>query len=126
MKSAALSLVVALGALVASPGAARAQQTSASQTLRARVIDTACYINFDLQGPGHKMCAEVCAKAGVALGFLGQDGHIYMASGKGMPSAGQNDLLIEHAEEWVNVTGAVMNRSGSRTIIIDRIERAGS
>ena len=126
MKSATLSLVVALGALVASPGSASAQQMSASRTMRAQVIDTACYINFDLKGPGHKMCAEVCAKAGVALGFLGQDGHIYMASGKGMPSAGQNDVLIEHAEEWVDVTGVVMTRSGSRTIVIDKIERAGS
>ncbi len=122
MKAPTLALAVALGTLAGVAPEVRAQDMPAPQTVSARVIDTACYVNFNLSGPDHKMCAEVCANAGVPLGFLGEDGQVYMASGKGMPSVGQNPVLVEHAEQLVKVTGSVFNRGGARSIVVDKIE----
>ena len=67
------------------------------------------------------MCAEVCAKAGGPLVFLGDDGNLYLPTGKGMPSTGQNEKLIKFAEQKVEVTGMVSKRSGSRSITVDKI-----
>jgi hypothetical protein len=118
-----LAFAVAAGALVAQP--AQAQDMPEPQTITAQVVDMACYLNAGLKGTDHKMCAEVCAKAGVPLVFLGEDGNIYLPTGKGMPSAGQTETLMAHAEQQVTVTGVVMERSGARSIIIDKIEAAG-
>lgn len=122
----ALALAVLGGALGAR--AATAQQMAEMpppQTITANVVDTACYINQNLHGADHKMCAEVCAKAGVALGLLGSDGNLYIATGPGMPSVGQNEALLPYAEETVQVTGSVLERGGTRSIVIDKIEQGG-
>lgn len=128
MKAKAVALALAgVGGLLGA-GALSAQQMPempAPQTITANVVDTACYINYNLHGADHKMCAEVCAKAGVPLGLLGSDGNLYIASGKGMPSGGQNEVLLPHAEETVRVTGSVLERGGARSIIVDKIESAG-
>lgn len=115
----------AVAAVVLTGQQAQAQEMPEPQTVSAQVVDMACYLNAGLKGADHKMCAEVCAKAGVPLVFLGDDGNIYLPSGMGMPSAGQNETLTEYAEQKVKVTGVVMERSGSRSIIIDKIEAAG-
>ena len=124
MKSKALTLAVvaAAGALIAQP--AQAQEMEA-QTITAQVVDMACYINGGMKGDDHKMCSEVCAKAGVPLVFLTEDGGILLPTGMGMPSTGQNDKLIEFAEQKVQVTGPVMERAGARTIIVQKIAKAG-
>ncbi len=126
MKRKSLTLAFAVGAVVLIGQQAQAQEMPEPQTVTAQVVDMACYINAGLKGADHKMCAEVCAKAGVPLVFLGEDGNIYLPTGKGMPSAGQTETLIEHAEQQVTVTGVVMERSGARSIIVDKVEAAGS
>lgn len=127
MKSKALTLaaVAAAGVLIASPVQAQDMKMPEPQTISAKVIDMACYINAGLTGDDHKMCTEVCAKAGVPLVFLTDDGGIVLPTGMGMPSVGQNDKLIEFAEGKVSVTGPVMERAGARSIIVQKIEKAG-
>jgi hypothetical protein len=127
MKSKALTLAVvaAAGVLIASPVQAQDMEMPEPQTISAKVIDMACYINAGLTGDDHKMCSEVCAKAGVPLVFLTDEGGIVLPTGWGMPSTGQNDKLIEFAEQKVSITGPVMERAGARTIIVQKIEKAG-
>jgi hypothetical protein len=127
MKSKGLTLaaVAAAGALIASPVQAQEMEMPEPQTVTAKVIDMACYINAGLTGDDHKMCTEVCAKAGVPLVFLTDDGGILLPTGMGMPSTGQNEKLIEFAEQKVAVTGPVVERAGARSIIVQKIEKAG-
>ncbi len=127
MKSKAWTLAFAVVATAAIAKSAEAQmmEPGAEKTITAQVVDQACYLKAGMKGADHKMCAEVCAKAGVQLVFLGDDGNIYLPVGRGMPSGGQNEQLIEHAEQKVTVTGNVVERSGSRTITVDKIESAG-
>ena len=127
MKSKALSLAVAVaaGVLVAQTAQAQEMEMPEPETISATVVDMACYLNAGLTGEDHKMCAEVCAKAGVPLVFLADNGNIYLPTGMGMPSTGQNEKLIEFAEQKVKVTGPVMERAGARTIVVGKIEKAG-
>lgn len=126
LKSAAIGLsLAALGTGVAVQQAdAQQMEMPEPQTITAEVVDLACYVSLGLKGEGHKECAQVCADQGVALGFLGTDGNVYMAAGKGMPSVGQTQTLRPHAAATVRVTGAVMERGGARHIVIDKIEPA--
>ncbi|MGH7539899.1 MAG: hypothetical protein ACRELC_02765, partial [Gemmatimonadota bacterium] len=120
-----LGAALALGAatLVASP--AMAQEQPAPRTISGQVVDMTCYLNMGLKGADHKQCAELCAKAGLQLGILGSDGRLYLATDQGMPAPDVNPKLIPFAEEQVRVTGVVNERSGARSIVIDRIEKAG-
>lgn len=125
MKSKAPILAFAFamaGVLAASP--AQAQEME-EETITAQVIDMTCYLNMGAKGEGHKDCAVACAEMGLQLGLLGSDGHLYFPTGPGMPAADVNPELAEFAEEQVKVTGVVHERSGARSIVIAKIEKAG-
>ncbi len=118
--------VLTLAVVAAAAGAVAARPAQAQEmemtTMTAQVVDLACYLNMGLKGEGHRECAQVCADAGLALGFLGSDGNIYFASEKGMPSPPANPKLRPHAEHTVEVTGMVNERSGARSIVIESIK----
>ncbi|MDH3732347.1 MAG: hypothetical protein OEU54_02390 [Gemmatimonadota bacterium] len=119
MKSKALTL--AFAALAATAVAAKPAQAQEAITITAEVVDLVCYLNMGVKGESHRECAQVCADAGLALGFLGSDGQIYLASGQGMPAAATNPQLRPHAEHTVEVTGMLHERSGARSIVIESI-----
>lgn len=125
MKSRLMGATLALGVAALGATPAAAQDQPAPETISGQVVDMTCYLNMGLKGADHKMCAEVCAKAGLQLGILGSDGQLYLATDKGMPAPDVNPKLIPFAEEQVTVTGVVHERSGARSIVIDKIEAAG-
>lgn len=113
-------------AFVALPLVAQAKpmaQPGNDVRLTGQVIDVNCYTTMGASGPGHKQCAEACAKAGVALAILSSDGTIYMpVSSK--PADPQNPRLVPFAEGKVKVTGVHRMRQGLHTIEITTIEAA--
>ena len=54
----------------------------------------------------------------------GDDRIIYWPISDAMPATGQNARLIKFAGQKVTVTGKVFERSGSRALVIERIEPA--
>jgi len=125
MTSKALTLAlaaVAATAVAARPAQAQDMKDMKATTISAQVVDLACYVNFGLKGEGHRECAQVCADAGLALGFLGSDGNIYIAAEKGMPGPANTPRLRPHAEHTVEVTGMVNERSGTRSITIESMK----
>ena len=119
MKSKALTL--AFAAIAATAVAARPAQAQEAVTITAEVVDLVCYLNMGAKGANHRECAQVCADAGLALGFLGSDGQIYLAAGQGMPAAPMNPQLRPHAEHTVEVKGTLHERSGARSIVVESI-----
>lgn len=126
-----LAAGLATGGLLLGAAGAQAQcgppggeEKGETTTLTASVVDQSCYLAQGLHGEDHKMCAEVCAKAGVPLVFLTSDGQLVLPVSNAMPSSGFNDQLVEHAEEKVRVTGKVVKKAGSKSIVVERIEAA--
>ncbi len=121
------SKVLSLALLVAAAGAFSARSVAAQdmggemKTMTAQVVDLACYVNMGAYGESHRECAQICADAGLPLGFLGSDGNVYMAFGAGMPAPLANETLRPHAEHTVEVTGKVMQRSGARSIVVEKV-----
>lgn len=68
----ALAWVVAA---VASPASVRAQE---EVTVKGEVVDMACYMAKGSKGAAHKACAQLCAKRGVPIGVLTEEGELFL------------------------------------------------
>src|SRR3989442_3458920 len=89
----AATAVLALFALPLAAQAGKMAAPGKDLTITGQVIDINCYTTMGASGEGHKMCAQACAKAGVALAILSNDGTIYMpVSSK--PADPQNSRLL--------------------------------
>ncbi len=119
--------MVALVAVLA-PAAATAQMgqkpSSHEVTIRGTVVDLDCKFRNGLSGEGHRMCAQVCADAGLPLVILGNDGKLYMPVGGGMPGDPQHPRLKEFAEQEVVIHGNVYEAGGALALEIESIERS--
>jgi len=70
----AATAVLALFALPLAAQAGKMAAPGKDLTITGQVIDINCYTTMGASGEGHKMCAQACAKAGVALAILSNDG----------------------------------------------------
>ncbi len=117
-------LLLIMFAAFGATGTIQAQQAQPREvTLTANVIDLSCKVVHSLEGPDHRMCAQVCADQGIPLALLGSDGQIYLPVTLAMPGHGDNERLKPFAEQTVRVKGKVIERGGMKSIIIEEIER---
>ena len=95
---------------------------AATETVKGRIIDQACYMK-DMKnntGNDHKMpadmagCAVACAKMGNQMALLTDDGKVYSLSG-GL-AASMNAKIVPHVGHVVEVTGDVVTNAGKMTI----------
>lgn len=115
------TLALAALAVVAAPAAAQELADTEDVEFTAQVVDLSCKLAFDMSGEGHRMCAQVCADAGIPLGLLTEDGDFYLPVSAAMPGTGANEMLRGHAEHTVTVKGRVIRRAGMNSIIIESI-----
>ena len=102
------------------PGEACAQEPIV--TVKGYVLDSACAFIKNLKKPVSADCALACAKAGSPLVILAADGTIYWPISSSMPAAGENHRLMKFAGQKVIASGKVFERSGSRALVIEKIE----
>lgn len=116
---------VAVLALMAFQLAAQTDDARKSGTdieITGQVIDVNCH-STGVSGPGHKECAQTCAKAGVVLAILGSDGNIYIPVSSKAGDA-QNSRLIAFAETMVTIKGIHRFANGLHTIEIQSVVAA--
>ncbi len=74
-------------ALAASVAPARAQNkehgtvapaAERKVTVQGEVLDMACFVAHNGQGPSHAACAVSCLKSGQPMGLLAKDGTVYL------------------------------------------------
>ncbi len=85
------------------------------------VVDLTCKVQMDLSGDDHRMCAEVCADMGLPLGFMDEEGNVYLPAEAAMPSPPQNERLKPHAEQKVQVKGQIVERGGMKMLVIESV-----
>ncbi len=113
---------LALGASSVSAQMAPSMADAEDVEFQATVVDMSCKLVYNLSGEEmHRMCAQVCADNGIPLGLLSDDGTYYLPVSAGMPGAGSNEMLRDHAERTVTVKGKVISRAGMNSIIIESI-----
>jgi hypothetical protein len=93
-------------------------------TVEGLVRDIACPIqnsaatatNFNLQ------CALDCAKRGSPLIILTKTGRMYFPISDSMPDVDQHQKLMPYIGKYVQATGIVYERNGTRAIAISQIK----
>ena len=101
---------------------ASAPAAGEEQTVEGYVLDSACAFVKNLKKPVSRGCAVACAQAGSALVILADDGTIYWPISGTVPARGQNARLMKYAGARVMANGKVLERGGSRAILIEKIE----
>ena len=110
----ALALTVAT-ALAADPGK--------PAVITGEVVDTACWIGHNAKEPDHIKCAAMCARNGIPLAILDVDSdmlYLPIATDHKNP----NTKLMDFIGSKARVAGNVIQKSGIKGIVIEKIERA--
>jgi len=66
-------------------------------------------------------CLRACAKAGSPLVILTKDGELYFPISATMPDTDQRQKLMPFLGKYVQATGTVYERKGTRAIVINDI-----
>lgn len=101
---------------------ASAWGSGSTTTVKGYVLDSACAFTKGLDKPISAQCATACAKSGSPLVILTSDGTIYWPISDKTPATSQNDKLLPFAGQKVTATGKLYERSGSRALVIEKLE----
>lgn len=93
------------------------------KTFVGRVVGLACYIGHGSIGEAHRECAMTCAKGGIPLAILDQQGHaLYLPLARDHHSPA-NAELMSFVEAGVRVTGTVVEKDGMKAILLESVSK---
>ena len=89
--------------------------------VKGEVLDMTCYIAYNLSGPQHASCARDCIRSGLPVGIKGEDGKVYLLTGKaGKPV---NAELADYAAKVVTIRGKESVRDGFAQLQVNEIRK---
>jgi len=94
-----------------------------ADTITGEVVDLSCYLAHPhtSTGSSHRKCAETCAKKGLPMGVLTEDGSVYLLlEDHGNPKAYK--AAIGKAAEDVTVEGTKVSEGGLPGIVVESVE----
>ena len=93
-------------------------------TIEGLLRDIACPIqNLDSKATAFSMtCVLDCVKGGSPLAILTRDGDLYLPISDKMPDADQRQTLMPFVGKYVQASGTVFERNGTRAIVIAEIK----
>jgi len=95
----------------------------AGDVVTGEVVDLACYLPHPetSRGPSHRKCADVCAKKGIPIGVVTDDGQLYLLlEDHENPKAYAQ--LKEKAAERVTVEGEKVTRGGVQGLVAETLK----
>lgn len=93
-------------------------------TVEGEVVDMFCYISRHKgsgKGPEHAACTNACIRSGGPVGFVSDDGELYLLVNK--TSTPIKARVAGLAGRKVKVTGSKIERDDVGAIMVDKIER---
>lgn len=94
-----------------------------ADTVSGEVVDLSCYLSHPhtATGASHRKCAETCAKKGLPMGILQEDGTVLLlledhANPKAYSEA------IGKAAETVTVEGAKVSEGGMAGLVVEALK----
>lgn len=97
--------------------------TAAAESVTGEVVDLSCYLSHPHTsvGASHRKCAETCAKKGLPMGLLSEDGSVLLlledhANPKAYAEA------IGKAAETITIDGTKVTQGGMQGIVVEAIQ----
>lgn len=121
LSAVALSVIALAAVLTGFAAADEKQAASAAGTWKGEIVDVACYVPRGGKGAGHAECAKKCAKAGMPIGLLTDDGDLLLLLADhqdGKPFDAAKELAGGKAE----VTGKLDTRDGMKVITVSGVK----
>ena len=93
-------------------------------TIEGLLRDVACPIqNLDSKATSLSMkCVLECVRGGSPLAILTKDGNLYLPISDKMPDSDQRQKLMPFVGKYVQASGTVFERNGTRAIVIAEIK----
>jgi hypothetical protein len=96
----------------------------AGETVSGEVVDLACYLhNPSMKGQGHRKCAETCAKKGLPMGILTEDGKVFLLL-EDHDSPKPYAEALSKAAQTITVEGDKVSQGGLTGIIVEDVKDA--
>jgi len=110
-----LSLLAAAGLFVA--GSAWAE------TVSGEVVDLSCYLHHPdtSHGTTHRKCAETCAKKGLPMGLLGDDGSVLLLLEDHANPKAYADAIAKAADK-ITVEGDKVTQGGMTGVVVESVK----
>jgi len=102
-------------------GVAGAVYAQEDVTVQGEVVDMACYMAKGSKGPGHKACAQMCAKKGVPIGVLTDAGEVYLLLDD-HNNSDPYDAARKLAGERAEISGKKFNKQGVASIVVSGVK----
>ncbi len=96
------------------PATAAAQEQA---SVSGEVVDLACYLSKGSKGKRHKACADMCAKKGMPLGVLTDNGDVYLLI-EDHDNPGPYEAVKGLAGEQAQVAGKKFSKGGVQSILV--------
>lgn len=107
--------VAALGLLLAQPALA--------DSVTGEVIDLSCYLHHPetSKGSTHRKCAETCAKKGLPMGVLSEDGSVVLLLEDHANPKAYADAIAKAAQS-ITVEGTKVSQGGLPGIVVEGVK----
>lgn len=109
-------------ALALAMGLTTVPPVCAAETFTGEVVDLACYLHDpSMKGNGHKKCAETCAKKGIPMGLLTEDGKTYVLLENHDSPKPYADAL-SRAAQTITIEGEKVTQGGLSGIVVEAVK----
>jgi hypothetical protein len=108
-------LVVTLGVLAATAAGA--------ESVTGEVIDLSCYLHHPATSHGstHRKCAETCAKKGLPMGLLAEDGSVVLLLEDHANPKAYADAIAK-AADTITVDGEKVTQGGLTGVVVEAVK----
>lgn len=97
--------------------------SAVAESVKGEVVDLSCYLSHPAtgRGPGHRKCAETCAKKGLPVGILTADGTVLLLLEDHAHATAYTHAVGRVAEE-VSIEGKRVSQGGVAGLVVERVE----
>lgn len=90
-------------------------------TIKGTVIEPFCLITMNMKGEGHRECAVSCAKAGMSLAIIDENGKIYPILSKEAVT-NPNQTVLDYVEKPITVNGTLFESGGVSYVMVKEVK----
>ena len=112
-----------IGWIIAAAGSMLLTGPVMADSVTGEVVDLACYMSHPEtgRGPGHRKCAETCAKKGIPMGVLTDDKQIFLLLEDHDSPKAYADALAK-AAQTVTIEGRKVSQGGLNGVVVEAVK----